>query len=81
MLKREKVQSQDGKLRGYWVNDSSNVKFIGWVDGDMLVWFKSGVYKYLEVSRQRCVAAALAPSAGRYIAFKIKLSYKAVRIA
>lgn len=64
---------------------SSNIDWIGWpVDGEplMLVRFKQSavVYGYIGVSRQRAVAAAYAPSVGKYLAERIKPNYKAVKI-
>lgn len=63
---------------------SSNIDFIAWpVDGEplMLVRFKSGtLYGYYPVTRQRCVAMAMAESPGKYLNEKIKPNYKAAKI-
>lgn len=64
---------------------SSNVDWIGWpVGGEplMLVRFKQSaeVYGFIGVSRQRAVAAAYAPSVGKYLNAKIKGKFKAVKI-
>jgi KTSC domain len=65
--------------------DSSNVESIAWpVTGEplMIVRYKhGGVYGYLGVSRQRCVAAAYSPSVGQYIASKIKGKFKPVKLS
>jgi hypothetical protein len=69
-------------LSGYTITDSSNVSTVSWdTDNHMYVAFKSGhVYRYEGVSRQRAVATALAASVGKYLADKIKPSYKFVRV-
>ena len=63
---------------------SSNVEWIAWpMTGEPLMIVKyihGGVYGYLGVSRQKAVAAANAPSVGRYIHNKIRGKYKPVKI-
>jgi hypothetical protein len=77
-----RIRKDNRKLHGYVVRDSSNVNYVGWQDGDMVVWFKNGgLYRYEGVSRQRAVAAALASSVGSYINKKIKPHYKVVKLA
>lgn len=65
--------------------ESSNIDFIGWPqDGEplMLVRFNSGsLYGYYPVSRQRAVAAALAPSPGKYLNERIKPHFECVKIS
>jgi hypothetical protein len=79
---KERIRSDNRLLHGYVVRDSSNVTYVGWQDGDMVVWFKSGgLYRYTGVSRQRVVACALASSVGKYINCKIKPNYSAVKLA
>ena len=88
-MKREKHVTASGGLKGYFINDSSNVKFVGWFDDfgwddvSMIVWFgASGVYEYRGISRQRAVACALAPSVGIYLNRKIKpLAKEVVKLA
>lgn len=64
--------------------NSSNVEYVAWpVTGEQLMIVKykhGGVYGYLGVSRQRAVAAAYAPSVGKYIANRIKGHFKPVKI-
>lgn len=64
--------------------ESSNVEFVAWpVTGEplMLVRYKGGgTYGYLGVPRQKVVAAANAPSTGRYLHRHIIGKYKPVRI-
>lgn len=55
--------------------ESSNVAAVGWDSGGniMYVRYRNGhVYAYLQVSRQRAVAAILQPSVGSYINRVIK---------
>lgn len=63
---------------------SSNIEWIGWPkDGEplMVVQFKSGFrYGYLPVSRQQAVAAAYAPSTGKYLHEKIMGIKKVVQL-
>lgn len=63
--------------------DSSNVIEIGWDRHQgMYVTFKSGAtYLYHDCTRQRAVAASLAPSVGSYINKTIKPNYSCTRIA
>jgi len=65
--------------------NSSHVDRIGWpVSGEpfmLVIYQDGGEYGYLGVSRQQAVAAANAPSVGKYIAQKIKGHYKPVRLS
>lgn len=75
MAKKTRIRADapNGNLHGYLVRDSSNVKYVGWDRcGNMLVWFKTGVYRYDGISRQRAVAAARAKSVGKYVHHQIK---------
>jgi hypothetical protein len=81
-MERIRADHPNNKVHGYRIDDSSNVRYVGWRDGYMLVWFKSNtLYRYEGVSRQRAVACALAKSVGAYINKKIKPNYEAVRLA
>lgn len=63
---------------------SSNVEWIGWPKSGanvMFVQFKGGGrYAYLDVSRQRAVAAAYHQSSGTYINKRIKPHHRCVPI-
>jgi hypothetical protein len=78
---RIRADHPTGKLHGYKIADSSNVNYVGWQDGDMIVWFKTGAYVYVGVSRQRAVACALAKSVGGYLNKVVKPAHKAVKLA
>lgn len=83
---KDRIRKDPGKMHGYTIRDSSNVRYVGWQEGDMYVIFKNDsssarMYKYVGVSRQRAVACCLAKSVGKYISSKIKPNYKAVKIA
>lgn len=67
--------------------DSSNVEAVAWPTGNrsgvplMIVRYKGGgLYGYIGVSRQRAVAAAYAPSTGRYINQRIKEHFETVKL-
>jgi len=66
----------------WWIVESSNVEAVGYdSERGMFVRFKGGtLYLYHDVSRQRAVACAMAPSVGGYINKEIKPHYKATRI-
>lgn len=90
MIPHGRIRKDDRALRGYAVADSSNVLYVGWLPKAqvMVVWYgkprypeSTTVYQYLGVSRQRVVAAALAPSVGTYINREIKPRYMAVKIS
>lgn len=71
----------NGTIKGYAIEDSSNVKFVGWTHDGMIVGFKGeAVYLYRGVSRQRAVAMAHAPSVGKYLNARVKPHYEAVRL-
>jgi KTSC domain len=78
----DRIRADNGAIHGYAVRDSSNVRYVGWQQPDhMLVIFTSGgAYRYDGVPRQRAVAAALAPSVGKYIRRHIIPNYEAVRL-
>jgi hypothetical protein len=84
---RLRLFTEDGEsisFKVYYVK-SSNVLLVGYpATGEpmMLAQFEgSGVrYGYLGVPWQRVVAAATAPSVGKYINERIKPKYKAVRL-
>lgn len=78
----DRIRADNRKLHGYVIHDSSNVRFVGWQDGNLLVWYRSGgFYRYENVSVQRAVACALAPSVGRYLNQRIKPNFNMVKIA
>jgi hypothetical protein len=65
--------------------NSSNVDWIGWPKDSsrrmMIVQYKGGGrYGYMDVSRQNVVAAAHAPSTGKYINERIKPKFRYVKI-
>lgn len=81
MEARIRADHPSGKLHGYKVCDSSNVRYVGWQDGNMYVLFNTGAYLYKGVSVQRAVACALAHSVGGYLHKRIKPAYQAVKLA
>lgn len=82
-LDKRRITNSD-RLANLRYVKSSNVDFIGWpIDGEplMIVRFKSGgLYGYMPVSRQQCVAAASAPSVGKYLHQRIFGVKKVVQI-
>lgn len=89
MIPHGRVRKDIKGLHGYAIADSSNVLYVGWIPGDvMVVWYgkprypeSTTVYEYTEVPRQKVVAAALAPSVGTYINRRIKPHHQAVKVA
>jgi hypothetical protein len=61
---------------------SSAVHAVGWDDAEhvYVMFAERGLYRYDGVTRQRAVAAASAPSAGRYVNERIIPYYPAWRI-
>lgn len=80
---KERRRLDHKNLHGYVVEDSSNVRYVGWMDdGRMIVQFRSGsAYVYHGVSRQRAVACCYARSVGEYINRRIKPRFSAARMA
>jgi KTSC domain len=80
-----KINTPEGivTLNARLVN-SSNVDIVGWpVTGEPMMYVQfggGGRYAYYPVSRQQVVAAANAPSVGKYINERIKPMKKAVKI-
>lgn len=66
----------------YRIVDSSNVRRIGWDRArNMYVIYKSGkLYVYMDVSRQRAVAAAYAKSVGHYINERVKGKFQVLQL-
>ena len=62
---------------------STNVDRVGWdKDGNMYVMYRgnNAIYLYLQVGRQKIVAAAYSESVGRFINYKIKGHYRVEKI-
>jgi hypothetical protein len=78
---RYRLDMTNGTIRGYAINDSSNIKFVGWTHDGIIVGFKGeAVYLYRGGSRQRAVAMAYAASVGKYLNARVKPHYEAVRL-
>jgi hypothetical protein len=83
-ISAKEVTWLEGKKMQTRMIDSSNVVWVAWPQGGeplMLVKYRGNeIYGYVGVSRQRAVAAAHAPSTGKYINERVKPHFEAVRI-